>query len=75
MFCALQPLKIIGFYGDGYLEHPSFALRKTYSILSFSFRTMQEAAMLLLSTFEGQEDRHNAQEEETVRPLYRFNAV
>lgn len=52
----LQPLKVVGFYGDGYLEHPAFTLRKKHSVLSFSFRTLQEAAMLLLSTFEGNED-------------------
>nr|XP_012216711.1 PREDICTED: laminin subunit alpha-1-like [Linepithema humile] len=55
--CGNKPLRIIGFYGDGYLEHPAYTLRKIHSVLSFSFRTMQEVAMLLLSTFEGQEDR------------------
>ncbi|KMQ97151.1 laminin subunit alpha-1 [Lasius niger] len=55
--CSNKPLRIVGFYGDGYLEHPSYTLRKIHSVLSFSFRTMQEAAMLLLSTFEGREDR------------------
>ncbi|XP_029679159.1 laminin subunit alpha-1-like [Formica exsecta] len=55
--CSNKPLRIVGFYGDGYLEHSAFALRKIHSVLSFSFRTMQEAAMLLLSTFEGHEDR------------------
>lgn len=74
IFRLLQPLKIVGFYGDGYLEHPAFTLRKTYSILSFSFRTMQEAAVLLLSTFEGHEDRlsreNAAKEEENVRTIH-----
>ncbi|XP_014473552.1 PREDICTED: laminin subunit alpha-1 isoform X2 [Dinoponera quadriceps] len=55
--CRRKPLKIVGFYGDGYLEHPAYTLRKKHSVLSFSFRTPQEAAMLLLSTFEGNEDR------------------
>lgn len=65
----MQPLRIVGFYGDGYLEHSAFTLRKIYSVLSFSFRTMQEAAMLLLSTFEGHEDRlsDNLKEEAKVR--------
>lgn len=56
MYLHFQPLKIVGFYGDGYLEHPAFTLKKKHSVLSFSFRTLQEAAMLLLSTFEGNED-------------------
>lgn len=65
-----QPLRIVGFYGDGYLEHSSFTLRKIESVLSFSFRTMQEAAMLLLSTFEGREDKlsGNLDQEVKVRP-------
>ncbi|KAL0132326.1 hypothetical protein PUN28_000249 [Cardiocondyla obscurior] len=57
--CGNKPLKVVGFYGDGYLEHSSFTLRKIQSVLSFSFRTTQDAAMLLLSTFEGHEDRIN----------------
>lgn len=65
----LQPLKIVGFYGDGYLEHSAYTLRKIHSVLSFSFRTMQDAAMLLLSTFEGHEDslNDNLKETEKVR--------
>ncbi|KAL6255156.1 hypothetical protein P5V15_013489 [Pogonomyrmex californicus] len=55
--CGNKPLRIVGFYGDGYLEHSAFTLRKIQSVLSFSFRTLQDAAMLLLSTFEGTEDR------------------
>lgn len=53
----MQPLRIVGFYGDGYLQHVSYTLRKINSTMSFSFRTMQENAVLLLSTFEGQEER------------------
>lgn len=56
-FLFLQPLRIVGFYGDGYLQHVSYTLRKINSTMSFSFRTMQENAVLLLSTFEGQEER------------------
>ncbi|XP_050482872.1 laminin subunit alpha-1 isoform X2 [Bombus huntii] len=55
--CANKPLRIVGFYGDGYLQHVSYTLRKINSTMSFSFRTMQENAVLLLSTFEGQEER------------------
>ncbi|XP_076668102.1 wing blister isoform X2 [Andrena cerasifolii] len=57
--CGSKPLRIVGFYGDGYLEHTGHTLRKINSVVSFSFRTMQETAMLLLSTFEGQEERMN----------------
>lgn len=56
LFCP-QPLKVVGFYGDGYLQHSAYTLRKINSTVSFSFRTVQEEAVLLLSTFEGQEDR------------------
>ncbi|XP_036145001.1 laminin subunit alpha-1 isoform X3 [Monomorium pharaonis] len=70
--CGNKPLKIVGFYGDGYLEHSAFTLRKIQSVLSFSFRTMQDAAMLLLSTFEGHEDRlsDNANEAEKRNSYY-----
>lgn len=64
--CGNKPLKIVGFYGDGYLEHSAFTLRKIYSEFSFSFRTMQDAAMLLLSTFEGHEDRMSDKFKETA---------
>ncbi|EFN76045.1 Laminin subunit alpha-1 [Harpegnathos saltator] len=53
--CRNKPLTVVGFYGDGYLEHPASTLKKKHSVLSFSFRTVQEAAMLLLSTSEGSE--------------------
>ncbi|XP_023288824.1 laminin subunit alpha-2 [Orussus abietinus] len=55
--CGNRALKIVGFYGDGYLEHRAFTLKKISSAISFSFRTMQSDAMLLLSTFQGQEER------------------
>ncbi|XP_043794597.1 laminin subunit alpha-2 isoform X1 [Apis laboriosa] len=55
--CTNKPLRLIGFYGDGYLQHAAYTLRKINSTVSFSFRTMQEKAVLLLSTFEGQEER------------------
>lgn len=75
LFYYSQPLKIVGFYGDGYLEHSAFTLRKIQSVLSFSFRTMQDAAMLLLSTFEGHEDRMSDRFKETanVRLVIMFN--
>lgn len=47
----------MGFYGNGYLEHSSYTLRKISSSMSFSFRTLQEETILLLSTFQGQEER------------------
>ncbi|XP_039307072.1 laminin subunit alpha-1 isoform X3 [Solenopsis invicta] len=65
--CSNKPLKIVGFYGDGYLEHSAYTLRKIHSVLSFSFRTMQDAAMLLLSTFEGHEDSLNDNLKETEK--------
>ncbi|XP_076751939.1 wing blister [Xylocopa sonorina] len=52
--CRNETLRIVGFYGDGYLQYSAYTLRK--STLSFSFRTMQDEAVLLLSTFEGQEE-------------------
>ncbi|XP_076279706.1 wing blister isoform X1 [Lasioglossum baleicum] len=52
--CGNKPLRVVGFYGDGYVEHSSYTLRKINSVVSFSFRTLQEEAVLLLSTFEGQ---------------------
>ncbi|XP_061943056.1 laminin subunit alpha lam-3 isoform X4 [Apis cerana] len=55
--CTNKPLRLVGFYGDGYLQHAAYTLRKINSTVSFSFRTMQERAVLLLSTFEGQEER------------------
>ncbi|XP_076178093.1 laminin subunit alpha-1-like [Ptiloglossa arizonensis] len=57
--CGNKPMKIVGFYGNGHLEHSPYTLRKINSVVSFSFRTMQEEAVLLLSTFEGQEERIN----------------
>jgi hypothetical protein len=48
---------IVGFYGDGYIEHAGFQLRKISSSISFSFRTLQNNAMVLLSTFQGPEER------------------
>ncbi|CAK9806681.1 Laminin subunit alpha-1 [Anthophora quadrimaculata] len=55
--CGHKPLKIVGFYGDGYLQHAAYTLHKRSSTVSLSFRTMQKEAVLLLSTFEGQEER------------------
>ncbi|KAK0081679.1 hypothetical protein PV325_011758 [Microctonus aethiopoides] len=57
--CSNKPMRIVGFYGDGYLEHRAYSLKKISSIISFSFRTMQDNAALLLSTFQGQEDQMN----------------
>ncbi|KAG7199623.1 hypothetical protein KM043_014226 [Ampulex compressa] len=55
--CSNKPLRIVGFFGNGYLEHSAYTLRKISSSLSFSFRTMQPEAVLFLSTFERQDDR------------------
>ncbi|XP_032674953.1 laminin subunit alpha-1 isoform X4 [Odontomachus brunneus] len=69
--CRKKSLKTVGFYGNGYLEHPAFTLRKKHSVLSFSFRTLQEATMLLLSTFEGSEDGSgNANQEANSKHYY-----
>ncbi|XP_035736479.1 laminin subunit alpha-1-like [Vespa mandarinia] len=71
--CANKPLRIVGFYGNGYLEHSSYTLRKISSSMSFSFRTLQEDTLLLLSTFQGQEERlYNPQDinEDITRENY-----
>ncbi|KZC04266.1 Laminin subunit alpha-1 [Dufourea novaeangliae] len=57
--CGSKPLKIVGFYGNGYLQHSAYTLSKRYSVMGFSFRTLQKDAVLLLSTFEGQKERLN----------------
>lgn len=76
-YLLLQTIKIVGFYGDGYLEHTAYTLPKRNSVVSFSFRTMQEEAVLLLSTFEGQEERINnirhMNEESNVRKVLVFS--
>lgn len=55
--CSQKPVRIVGFHGDGYLEHAAFSLKKISSTFGFTFRTTQANAMILLSTFRGQEDR------------------
>ncbi|XP_017882648.2 laminin subunit alpha-1 [Ceratina calcarata] len=55
--CVIKPLKIVGFYGNGYLQHYAHTLLKRNYTMSFTFRTMQKEAMLLLSTFDGLEER------------------
>ncbi|XP_015124906.1 laminin subunit alpha-1, partial [Diachasma alloeum] len=57
--CSSRPMTIVGFYGDGYLEHRSFPLKKKSANVTVSFRTMQHEAALVLSTFQGQEDGLN----------------
>ncbi|XP_051174494.1 laminin subunit alpha-1 isoform X1 [Leptopilina boulardi] len=57
--CGNRPLRIVGFYGDGYLEHSAISLKKISSTISFSFRTLQKDAMILLSTFQGQEEKQS----------------
>ncbi|XP_011501171.1 PREDICTED: laminin subunit alpha-1 [Ceratosolen solmsi marchali] len=47
--CRNKPMHIVGFYGNGYIEHAGFQLRKISSSISFSFRTLQNNSMLLLS--------------------------
>ncbi|XP_048508975.1 laminin subunit alpha-1 [Athalia rosae] len=49
--CGNKHIKIVGFYGNGYLEHHAHTLKKKLSSFSFSFRSLQETAILLLSTF------------------------
>ncbi|XP_034944517.1 laminin subunit alpha-1-like isoform X2 [Chelonus insularis] len=76
--CGNKPMRLVGFYGDGYLEYRSFPLKKIHSLINFSFRTMQKEAALLLSTFQGQEDRlnniHNG-DEETNKNMYYSVAI
>ncbi|XP_014204068.2 laminin subunit alpha-1 [Copidosoma floridanum] len=55
--CRRKRMNTVGFYGDGYLELPGHQLRKKFSSISFSFRTLQSNAMLLLSTFQGPEEK------------------
>ncbi|XP_046676227.1 laminin subunit alpha-1 isoform X3 [Homalodisca vitripennis] len=50
--CSDKPLTVVGFHGDGYLELASHSLRKKSSF-GFVFATVQEDALLMLSTFEG----------------------
>ncbi|XP_014221917.2 laminin subunit alpha-1 [Trichogramma pretiosum] len=52
-----KPVTIVGFYGNGFVELAGRDLRKKTSSLGFSFRTLQDYAVLLLSTFEGPEER------------------
>ncbi|XP_078049383.1 wing blister isoform X2 [Augochlora pura] len=54
--CGSKPLRMVGFYGDGYLEYSAYTIRRNDSV-SFSFRSLQDEAVLLLSTFEGQKER------------------
>ncbi|XP_066580920.1 laminin subunit alpha-1 [Prorops nasuta] len=71
--CGNKPLRIVGFFGEGYLEHSSYTLRKINSAINFSFRTMQKDAILMLSTFQGQDDRLNNfknENEELIKNSY-----
>ncbi|CAB0032889.1 unnamed protein product [Trichogramma brassicae] len=52
-----KPVTVVGFYGNGFVELAGRDLRKKTSSLGFSFRTLQDYALLLLSTFEGPEER------------------
>lgn len=49
---CLQPLTVVGFNGNGYLELSSHTLKKKASF-GFVFATAQSDALLMLSTFEG----------------------
>ncbi|XP_046413773.1 laminin subunit alpha-1-like [Neodiprion fabricii] len=64
--CSNKHTKIVGFYGNGYFEHHAHTLKKTESSFSFSFRTLQETATLLLSTFQ----RPNEEESLESRDRY-----
>lgn len=50
-------MSVVGFYGDGFLEMPGLEFRKISSSIGFSFRTLQSNTMLLLSTFQGPDER------------------
>ena len=50
--CSLQNIKVVSFNGDGFLELKSQPLRKTCNF-GFSFNTMQENCLLVLSAFKG----------------------
>ena len=47
----LQPLTVVGFYGNGYLELVSHTLKKKASF-GFMFATLQQDVLLMLSTTE-----------------------
>ena len=49
---SLQQIKVVSFNGDGFLELKSQPLRKTCNF-GFSFNTMQENCLLVLSAFKG----------------------
>jgi len=47
----IQPLTVVGFYGNGYLELVSHTLKKKASF-GFMFATLQQDVLLMLSTTE-----------------------
>lgn len=60
--CALQPVRVASFGGNGYLELASHSLRKKSSF-GFAFSTLQPDTMLMVSTFQrpvsgGRRDRN-----------------
>ncbi|XP_076315810.1 laminin subunit alpha-1-like [Tachypleus tridentatus] len=54
--CADEPIKLVRFRGAGYLEMKSQILEKE-SNFSFTFQTKDENALLMLSTFEGSDEK------------------
>ncbi|KAL7642435.1 UNVERIFIED_CONTAM: hypothetical protein RMT77_006996 [Armadillidium vulgare] len=53
--CSKEPHNGVGFLGQGFLEMPSKVLRKD-SNFGFSFKTMESDALLMVSTFVGQDE-------------------
>ena len=52
-FLQFKEIKSVSFRGDGYVELTSQPLRSESSF-GFSFRTLAEQGLLILSTFQGQ---------------------
>ncbi|KAK7085775.1 Laminin subunit alpha-2 [Halocaridina rubra] len=53
--CSERPLSDVGFLGQGYVELPSRVLKRE-SNFGFTFQTMEADALLMLSTFVGQDN-------------------
>ncbi|XP_064107459.1 laminin subunit alpha lam-3-like isoform X1 [Macrobrachium nipponense] len=53
--CADKPLNDVGFLGQGFVELPSRVLKRE-SNFGFTFQTMEADALLMLSTFIGQDN-------------------
>ena len=62
MTLFFQPIKLVSFRGQGYLELRSQDLRRNSS-LGLSFRTEKSNGLILASTFQGQEEEGSRQQD------------